>query len=86
MAINPADLGIDLQPGDKISMTFHKAKAEPGSSFVQNAQSAGVIPGGPAGTSSLAPTPGIASGPMAPPTLADHGMLVQRMRQRLGLA
>lgn len=82
---DPATLGSQLQPGDKISMTFHKAKSDAGSgSFIQNAQNAGLVPNTMATPAPVGGAPAMASAPMGGGV--DRGMLVAAMRRRLGLA
>jgi hypothetical protein len=84
-----------MNPGDKMSVSFHKAKAEPGApSFVQNAQAAGVIPstqnGGvvpSTGANALAIPHMAGAAPVAPhvPQMDPvRAMLIARMRARLG--
>lgn len=76
--MDPAELGASLQPGDKISMTFHKAKAEPGAggSFIDNARQAGMVPGG--GPAAVPPSP-----MMGAPS--SNALLVAALRRRQGL-
>jgi hypothetical protein len=83
-----AAIGQQLQPGDKISLTFHKnqPKTAAGGSFMDNAQQAGLVPGGPAASMPAGPAasmPGMGAPPAGPDT---HALLVAAMRQRMGLA
>jgi hypothetical protein len=70
-----------MNPGDKVNVSFHKAKAEPGSSFVDKAKSAGMIPGGQAPAApALMPQMSAVSHPAVP----DHrAMLLAHLRQRM---
>lgn len=77
--MDPAELGANLQPGDKISMTFHKAQPKPGAggSFMDNAQRAGMVPGG---------QPAVAPAPMGMSPAPDSRMLLAAaLRRRMGL-
>lgn len=94
MMFDPANLGQSLQPGDKMTLTFHKGqpKTTPGGSFVDNAQKAGMIPGGaPAGPALVPPTAPLA-GPVAGPVASMSGpgpdddrlALMQAIQARMG--
>lgn len=86
---DPAQLGSSLQPGDKISLTFHKAKAEPGgASFMDNARAAGAVPGGPGASMPAGPSatmPGLMSGAPGAGMPDSRSLLVAAMRRRLGV-
>jgi hypothetical protein len=87
---DPSTLGDSLKPGDKIALTFHKAKAEPGGpSFMDNvrAQQTQAPPAPPA---PMAPPAGM-PGPLASPVqaagvnpLAHRLALLQAMKARMG--
>lgn len=78
---DPAQVGSRMAPGDKVSMSFHKAKAEPGApGFVANAQHAGLIPGGSTPPPVRVPQMSAVSQPAVP----DHrAMLLAHLRQRM---
>lgn len=69
-----------MSPGDKVSLTVHKAKAEPGGSFVNNAQNAGLIPGGGAAPPQM-PQMSAMSRPAAP--VDARALLLARLRQHM---
>jgi hypothetical protein len=82
---DPATLGSQLQPGDKSSMTFHRAKSDAGSgSFIQNAQNAGLVPNTQATPSPAGGAPAMA--PMGAGMPDQRALLVAAMRRRFGLA
>lgn len=79
---DPAAVSSRMSPGDKVSMTVHKAKAEAPGSFVSNAQSAGMIPGGGAGAAPHMPQMSAVSQP-AVPGANVRALLINRLRQRM---
>jgi hypothetical protein len=89
---DPSTLGDSLKPGDKIALTFHKAKAEPGGpSFMDNvrSQQTQAPPAPPLPGPSPLPLP--SAGPMASPMqsagvnpLAHRLALLQAMKTRMG--
>lgn len=81
--LDPAAVGSGLAPGDKVSISFHKAKAEPGApGFVSNAQSAGLIPGGPTPPPPPVRVPQMSA--VSQPAVPDHrGLLLAQLRQRM---
>lgn len=81
---DPAQATARMNPGDKMSVSFHKAKPEASSSFVDNAKSAGMVPGGqaPAAPAHM-PQMLAASHPAVP----DHrAMLLAHLRRRMLMA
>lgn len=81
---DPAAVSSRMSPGDKVSMTVHKAKAEPGGSFLHNAQSAGMVPGGPSGAA-VPHMPQMTA--VSHPAVPDHrAMLAMALRRRFGVA
>lgn len=86
---DPAQLGSQLQPGDKISLTFHKGQPKStGGSFVDNARQAGAIPGGPSVPPASGPAatmPGLMTGAPSAGLPDSRSLLVAAMRRRMGL-
>jgi len=78
---DPAQATARMQPGDKMSVSFHKAKPAESSSFVDSAKSAGMIPGGQA---PVAPTHMPQMLAASHPAVPDHrAMLLQHLRRRM---
>jgi hypothetical protein len=86
---DPAEVGSKLAPGDKVSMSFHKAKAEApaGGSFVQRAQAAGMIPGGAPAAAAPIPVPHMpqVAAVSHPAVMNGRAMLLARLRNHLGI-
>jgi hypothetical protein len=83
---DPAEASSKMAPGDKVSMSFHKAKAEPGGaggSFISNAANAGLVPGGaPAPMPQHMPQMLAVSHPAVP--AVDHrALLMARLRHKM---
>lgn len=79
---DPAHASSQMQPGDKMSVSYHKAKPEAGSGFVDNAKAAGMIPGGQAPAAPPAPMPQMLAA--SRPAVPDHrAMLLQHLRRRM---
>lgn len=92
MMFDPANLGANLQPGDKMSLTFSKGQPKTqGPSFMGNVEAA---QGGPQG-GPQAPPPGAPpmGAPMPPPPAGpapgsddslQRAMMIQAMQARMG--
>lgn len=91
MMFDPASLGAALQPGDKMSLTFHKGQPKTmGGSFMDNATKAGAVPGAPGAGGPppmMAPPPDMG----APPPMMDpgaggdpQGAMIAALRARMG--
>lgn len=83
---DPAAASARMNPGDKLNVSFHKAKPEPGGgSFVDNAQKAGMIPGGPQAAMPAGPSahmPQMMA--MSHPAVPDHrALLMAHLRRRM---
>lgn len=80
---DPAQVSSKMGPGDKMSVSFHKAKTEGGApSFLSNASNAGMVPGG---SPAPAPMPQMSavSRPAVPGAPDHRALLVALMRRRL---
>lgn len=79
---DPEAASARMKPGDKLNVSFHKAKAEPGASFVDQARQAGMIPGG-----TQTPTPAAHMSQMSAvsqPAVPDHrALLLARLRHHM---
>jgi hypothetical protein len=84
---DPAAASARMNPGDKMSVSFHKAKAEPGGSFVDNARSAGMVPGGPSNAAPPMPAQHLMPQLMAVShAVPDHrALLLAHLRRRMML-
>lgn len=78
--IDPAQASARMQPGDKMSVSYHKAKAEEGSgTFVDNARKAGMIPGGAPAAPAMPQMQAVSQ-----PAVPDHrALLLAHLRHRM---
>lgn len=81
--LDPAAVLSRVSPGDKVSMTVHKAKAEPAGapSFLANAQAAGRVPGG--ALPAQMPQMLAVSRPAVPGAVDHRALLLAHLRQRM---
>lgn len=79
---DPAEVSSKIAPGDKLSMTLHKAKPEKAGGFLANAQNAGLVPGG-GGAPMPMPQMSAMSRPAVPGPLDHRALLLAHLRNRL---